>query len=312
MPSSSALSRQLARDLRTLRDIPHFLHTLFLFTKSDIKTTVFPVTSLAIASAPIDNILRLPHVVFWVWTHVLQFDLSNQTVDPQEDALNKRERPIPAQRITLASARLLRWLVVPVCWRLSALYSVQTVYASIANIALTIIYDDLGAASGHWAVRNVVNGLGFSSFEVGATLIAGSDPRRLDSIAMCSILASVGIFVTTIHAQDFKDVEGDRAVGRRTIPIVFGDAAKYTVLFPLLAWSLGLSVFWGLEYITAAAFTALATYVGALYLRAKTVREYQVAFYWYNVWLTSAHALPAYHRVFSQHTTSSIVLGHET
>ena len=100
---------------------------------------------------------------------------------------------------------------------------------------------------------------------------------------MCSILASVGIFATTIHTQDFKDVEGDRAVGRRTIPIVFGEAAKYTVLFPLLAWSVGLSVFWVLDYATAMVFTALATYVGVLYLRAKTVSEYQVAFYWYNV-----------------------------
>ncbi|KAI0658878.1 UbiA prenyltransferase family-domain-containing protein [Cubamyces menziesii] len=285
--------------LGTLRHVPYFLYTLFLFTKSDIKTTVIPITSLAIASAPIDDISRLPHVIFWVWFHVLHFDIANQTVDPKEDELNKSERPIPAKRITLSQAKFLRWLLVPMCWRLSGLYSAEVLYVSIVNVALTILYNELGAAKGHWVVRNVLNGFGMASFETGTTLIAGSDPQRLDRVAMCSILASVGIFSTTIHTQDFKDMEGDRTVGRRTIPIVFGDAAKYTVIVPLLAWSIGLSVFWGIDYATAVVFTAFSAHVGMLYLRAKTVSEYQVAFYWYNAWLTCAHALPAYYRVLS-------------
>ncbi|OJT05251.1 hypothetical protein TRAPUB_3958 [Trametes pubescens] len=272
--SSSSFFTPLGTALRTLRSVPYFLYTLLLFTKSDLKTTVGPVVT---------GPLRIPHVVFWVWLHVLQFDLANQCMDPEEDAQNKRDRPLPAKRITLAQARFLRWAIVPVCLRLSALYSVQTVYASAALIFLTLLYNELTAHRRHWVIRNVVNALGFTSFEVGATLVASADPTRLDGIALWSVLASTGIFATTIHTQDFKDVDGDRAIGRQTIPIVFGSAARWTVIVPLVLWSVGLSVFWGLSVVAGAAVTVLAVHVGVLYLNGKTIHEYQVAFYWYNV-----------------------------
>ncbi|KAL1937899.1 hypothetical protein VTO73DRAFT_12792 [Trametes versicolor] len=280
--STSSLFGPLGTAVHVLRRVPYFLYTLLLFTKSDLKTTVGPVSSLAIASAPVAGPLRVPHVVFWVWLHVLQFDLANQCMDPEEDAQNKRERPLPAKRIALAQARFLRWAIVPVCLRFSALYSAETVYASFALAFLTLLYNELTAHRRHWAIRNLVNAIGFASFEVGATLVAGANPTRLDGIALCSVLASTGIFATTIHTQDFKDVDGDRAIGRQTIPIVFGTAARWTVIVPLVLWSVGLSVLWGLGVVAGTAVTALAAHVGILYLRAQTINEYQVAFYWYN------------------------------
>ncbi|CDO69434.1 hypothetical protein BN946_scf184791.g29 [Trametes cinnabarina] len=276
------------------------LYTLFLFTKSDIKTTVIPVSFLAFASAPLRDASRISHVVFWVWFHVLQFDVSNQTLDPDEDAKNKSDRPLPAKRISLRNAILLRWLLVPACWLLSSLYSPQTVYASIALVALTIIYDELGAHGRHWIIRNLVNALGFASFEVGATLVAGNDPGRLDSVALLSVIASTGIFATTIHTQDFKDIEGDSAIGRQTIPIVFGKFAKYTVIIPMTLWSIGLSYMWHLDALASLAFVLLGLFVGVKYLVGRTIPEYQVAFYWYNAWLTCAHVLPAYYRLYGR------------
>lgn len=178
--------------LRLPSRLVYFLYTLFLFTKSDIKTTVIPIVSydplissdvdtdlnfetvLAAASAPLKDITHLPHTAFWIWFHVLQFDVSNQTLLPEEDENNKKDRPLPAKRISLKNAVILRWVLVPACWALSACYSIETVYASIALVALTIFYDEIGAHSGHWLLRNVVNAAGFASFEVGASLIAGA------------------------------------------------------------------------------------------------------------------------------------------
>ncbi|OJT14661.1 hypothetical protein TRAPUB_8781, partial [Trametes pubescens] len=99
---------------------------------------------------------------------------------------------------------------------------------------------------------------------------------------------------------DFQDVDGDRAIGRRTVPIVFGPAARWTVIVPLVLWSVGLSVLWGLSIAVSAVVTTLAVYVGVLYLRARTAHEYQVAYFWYNMWLSTAHVLPAYCRLFSE------------
>ena len=38
----------------------------------------------------------------------------------------------------------------------------------------------------------------------------GSNRHALDNVGVMSVLASVGIFATTIQAQDFKDTDGDR------------------------------------------------------------------------------------------------------
>ena len=96
-------------------------------------------------------------------------------MDPDEDAKNKADRPLPARRISLPHAVLFRWLTVPACWALSALYSAQTFYASVALVALTVIYNELAAHKRHWAIRNLVNALGFAAFEAGATLVAGEE-----------------------------------------------------------------------------------------------------------------------------------------
>ncbi|KLO15626.1 hypothetical protein SCHPADRAFT_824462 [Schizopora paradoxa] len=286
--------------------VPYFvlyqLYTLFLFTKSDIKTTVIPITVLAAAAAPLTNISHLPHIIFWVWFHVLQFDVSNQTLDPEEDEHNKRDRPLPAKRISYRNAVILRWALVPACWTLSACYSLETMYASMALVALTAIYDEFGAHSGHWAVRNLVNALGFVSFEVGASLIAGNDRHFLDNTARLSVLCSAGIFFTTIQSQDFKDVEGDTLIGRQTIPIVHPTIAAPTLALLLQCWALGLAYLWHANLMTTIAISVLSLWVGACYLRSGSVKEYQRSFYLYNVWLTVMHGLPLCWRM----TTSAL------
>lgn len=276
-------------------------------------------------------------MIWWIWLHLLQFDVSNQTLSPEEDAVNKADRPLPSKRITLENALRLRWALVPACWAVSALYSTQTLCASVFLVAFTVVYNELAAHSGHWLLRNAVNAAGFASFEAGATLIAGvlaflsgpqssgnderpgSDCSHLDTIALLSICISAGIFATTIQTQDFKDTEGDRAIGRKTIPIVYPKFGRWTVLIPLLAWSVGLSALWRLDALTSTAFTLLAAFIGLRYLNFATVHADQVSFYWYNVsarsrcpsfmhvpyrrmtqvWLSVAHALPGYYRLYA-------------
>ena len=115
--------------------------------------------------------------------------------------------------------------------------------------------------------------------------ITGSETFKLQDsdIALRSIAASVGVIATTIHAQDFRDVEGDQAIGRRTVPIVYGSWAKYMVLFPVPVWSAGLSALWELDMTASALFILLGFSVGARYVTAQTVRDYKTAFSWYNV-----------------------------
>lgn len=113
----------------------------------------------------------MPQAIFWLWLHLLQFDVSNQSLNPEEDEQNKGWRPLPSKRVSLRQARALRWILVPLCLGVSWLYSQQILYASVSLISFTIIYNELSGHS-HWLVRNVVNACGAASFEVGATLLA--------------------------------------------------------------------------------------------------------------------------------------------
>lgn len=128
---------------------------------------------MAASSAPLRTPHHLIHSLFWIWLHVLQFDVSNQALNPVEDEHNKRDRPLPAKRITLRNATILRWTLVPICWLLSACYGKYVVYSSLALVATTILHNELNA---HRSLvgKNIATALVLACFEVGAILITGS------------------------------------------------------------------------------------------------------------------------------------------
>ncbi|KAH8103539.1 UbiA prenyltransferase family [Cristinia sonorae] len=280
-----------------LKRLPFHAQTLHLFVKSDYKTTIAPITLFAIAAAPDLQVSHIWHTIAWVWLHILHFDVANQIVGVEEDRKNKGDRPIPAGRISAADATILRWLLVPICLSYSFCYSIQTFWASFLLSILTIFYNELGAHAGVWVLRNCTNALGFAAFEMGATLIA-SDRRRLDYTALCSMIISAGILATTYQAQDLKDIHGDRAVGRHTLPIVLPKVARPSILLGLAAWSMALAVVWKLDPVTGLAFMAVGFFTGYRFMACKSVPDDQISFYWYNFWISCVHALPGYYRHF--------------
>jgi len=286
------------------------LWTLFLFTKSDIKTTLIPISVFASVAAPVHSWIHFLQSFFWIWLHLLQFDVSNQTLDPEEDNHNKRDRPLPSGRITLYHAKLLRWFLVPACFLYSWTFSAQVLNSSIALVFFTVLYDELGAHAGHWAVRNAVNACGFCAFEFGSSLVAGADNTQLDSVGLLAVALSVGIFATTIHSQDFKDQDGDRQIGRQTIPLVMPHIARHTILIAMIAWSCFLSRVWNLDLPLITVFCSLGLFVGWRYMVHSCRWEDQVSFYWYNVWLSMAHALPGIWRLkrhWDTHSNSGVL-----
>ncbi|EPS93154.1 hypothetical protein FOMPIDRAFT_1093562, partial [Fomitopsis schrenkii] len=196
-----------------------FTYTLHLFTRSDLKTIWIPVTVLGIVSAQCGNLRDIFLTSAWVWLHLLQFCVSNQSLPggATEDTVNKPWRPVPSGRITLRAARRLRWLLALLCVAVSS-----TLHATAPSLALTLIFwgnNELGFDS-HWALRNVFNGMGYGGFNLGATYVASGSFSVLSPAAIPHVLASL-VIITTIQAQDFQDATGDAARGRRTLPLVY-------------------------------------------------------------------------------------------
>jgi 4-hydroxybenzoate polyprenyltransferase len=110
--------------------------------------------------------------IFWTWLLLLSFTVTNQSHgdSPAEDALNKPSRPIPAKRISVETARVLRILFVPAVLLFSASYG--SLNAAIGIVVLTAFYNEGGGAD-HWITKNGCCAGFYATFELGATLVAG-------------------------------------------------------------------------------------------------------------------------------------------
>ncbi|KAF8905771.1 UbiA prenyltransferase family [Gymnopilus junonius] len=283
--SSSSLASRLA----------YHTFTLFLFSKSDIKTTLIPVSFFSLGAAPLSPTNR----VFWIWLHLLHFNLANQVRDPEEDMRNKPWRPLPSGRISLSTARVFRYLMPLVCMVVSLCYSRTIFYASAFFAALVPMYHELHGDA-HWLSKNLMNAVGYACFAIGSTLIASNDRSKLDFTGALSIFIISAILATTIQAQDFQDVDGDKSVGRSTLPIAFPNLSRYTLLITLLLWSAYLTCIWEIGGIGSIGFTCLAMVVGLRYYLLRTTKDDEVSYFMYNIWLAVAFSMPGYWRFYKE------------
>ncbi|KAI0031470.1 UbiA prenyltransferase family-domain-containing protein [Vararia minispora EC-137] len=283
LPASLGLATKVAYAVESLPEI------FFLFTKSDLKTILIPATIFACLSAPEVRLQRVLSSMWWTWLHLLQFCVSNQSLSPEEDALNKPWRPIPSGNISVATARNLRWILLPSCLLQSFVYGVPWQGLSLAIVFLAHNEWALGS---HWVLRTLCNAWGYASFNAGAAAIVSSWPgHTLQARTVLSFCCNAAIILTTIHAQDFRDEVGDKRLGRMTLPIAFSQASRITIWVFLLSWSLGLSIFCATNYILAAAFCTLAMIVGARFYFWRDVEADQRSYLYYNVWLACAQVV---------------------
>ncbi|KAI0269615.1 hypothetical protein BGY98DRAFT_1013262 [Russula aff. rugulosa BPL654] len=250
----------------------YHIRTLLLFTKSDLKTVIPPVTLFAAAAAPSCSLSRLPHALLWLWLHALQSHFSSRRAH-------------------------LRWMMIPICLALSAVYGPRTMIASLCGSLYMLVYNDGGGARAHWLVRNALNAIGYGTAEAGTTLVICQREREIDSIAYIAIVLSAGIILTTIHTQDYRDAWGDAAAGRVTLPIAYPTLSRPVTALLLITWSWIVSRTWRLDDITAGFMGVLALIVGVSFVARTDVRADTISSHLYNVWLCAIYMLPVYYRL---------------
>ncbi|TFY66385.1 hypothetical protein EVG20_g4701 [Dentipellis fragilis] len=287
----------VAGDLRMheVVDMPNYLIGRHTFLPRP-TSPMFPIVCLAITATPLSSLPRLLHILSWLWLHAFALSLSNQTLDLAEDIQNKPYRPIPAGRISYQAAYRLRWFLPLICLAWSSFYSSQLFFVSLTNCGLVLLYDELGGASSHWFYRNLLNAAGLANIEIGACLLAGDNVTMLRTTAIRAIVSSACVILFTIHAQDFKDVAGDAAVGRHTIPIVYPTIARPTFMILMAASSVALSIYWQLAKAAAAAFISLGSLVGFLFLADTSRAGDTLHLLFYIIWLSIAYILHAFSR----------------
>lgn len=196
--------------------ILYHINTIWLVTRNDLKSIVFPETAFGICSAlagpmltsnhspnAISILKRIPLVILWTWINVLIFDLANQRLPNSiiEDSVNKAWRPIPSGRLTACQARRLLLAAVP----LGILITFYTggMEETIVMNTLEYMYNDLGGADENFVVRNLINAAGFICYSAGATRVAcGHDQYTLNEKAYQWLAIIGGIVFSTLQMQD--------------------------------------------------------------------------------------------------------------
>ncbi|KAG2135255.1 UbiA prenyltransferase family [Suillus clintonianus] len=284
----------LSQALDSGRRISGHIKTLFLFTKSDVVAVLIPITLASFAAARHPDVTRIPDIIIWIWLHVLKHDIYNQMQDPEEDKKNKPHRPLAAGRISAQNAADVRWLLVPICLILSAMHGSQALACSVCAEVLSIWYNEFGGDKTALS-KSLLTAMAYTILDLGATVVGGSS---IDSVGARAHVFSFVVFATTIHAQDFKDEEGDRLTGRRTLVTLFPTFARMSMMIGIPLWSLCLSRLWKVDFICSVAFIAYGAVVGVRFMVCRTASAHKQSCKLYSLWFTLVHLLPGYWRFF--------------
>jgi 4-hydroxybenzoate polyprenyltransferase len=301
------LNQELTGVLQGIRPSLYHLKTAFLITKSDMKTTVFPATTFALASVisgPLLTtdttpsiytiLLRLPQAILWIWMNLWIFNLANQRLPNSvvEDSINKPWRAIPSGRLTPKQARQLLLISIPIVY-LSTLY-LGGRDESILLMVLTWIYNDLGAGDENFLFRHFNNALGFATFGAGATqVICGFPNHTLNTTAYQWLAVIAAVITCTIQFQDMEDQEGDRIRDRKTLPIILGDSnTRYLNAVVIMIFSLIAPAFWQLSLDGYLIPATLGIVISTRSLTLKTVAADKTTFKLWCLWLITLYLLP--------------------
>jgi chlorophyll synthase len=190
----------------------------------------------------------------------------NEWCDRHVDAINQPERPIPSGLVGLAQVRITLAILAAGALGVALFLGINVFWTALAGIVLALGYslEPLRFKRNGW-IGNLAVGIAYESLG----WIAGHltfDPQLTQPWALQSMLLAI-IYGLGAHGimtiNDFKSVAGDRQMGLRSIPAIYGEsgAAKIAVLIINAAQLLAttLLLWWGhwVVALIALAFIAL-------------------------------------------------------
>ncbi|KAI1776444.1 UbiA prenyltransferase family-domain-containing protein [Hypoxylon cercidicola] len=260
---------------------------------------------------------RLGLVILFNWSNMFIFDLANQRLPESvaEDALastwndffigplefqNKPWRPVPSGLITSDQIRRTMLYLIPLVVALNH-FALGVGVESLVIMALTWLYNDLRGGDENYITRNGLIAAAFGIHNTGSVKVAvGTDVTRGGGMffglspegVTWAAMVSVAIF-TTMHVQDLQDVEGDRARGRRSAPIIMGDRpARWSVAVPMFVWPVAGAWFWGAGLALASPQIALGTLVAVRCLWYSGLQADKLTWRLWCLWTAMLYTLP--------------------
>lgn len=229
--------------------------------------------------AIIDRTLSIPIILAMiaVFFETAAGNVINDYFDYNIDLINKPERPIPSGRISLKNGRnyaYLLFLAGTVCGFLISYLTNNWIPFAIVLIADVILYLYAYKLKSTPVIGNLAVG-----FMTGFGFVFGGFSLNNPSIIVTSIYLGFFAFVMTTAREiikDIEDIEGDKAEGAKTLPILIGKkipAVLATILILVdcaLCPSLYFNHIFGIYYLVVIAVAViLFIYSGILIMKSQ-------------------------------------------
>ncbi|KAJ6538484.1 UbiA prenyltransferase family-domain-containing protein [Mycena vulgaris] len=295
----------------------HFLKTVLLFSKSDVVPILGPsVRECQAQTVPYQLIIPFffgklavamvlagptdfPAFIMgflWLELHLLTFEIKNQITGLEEDRLSKPHRPIVAGRISIAKAQTLYLGFGALSFACSVYHGV--VSCSILYLVAIYCYNE-GGMSRNWFLKSFLGSIGYVCYCWGTTVIFDHG-NALSNISITAIATSGLLHTTTGHAQDFRDRPGDAAIGRKTLPLLLPPRlARWSLALLMAVWTVALICLWAPPPPVSLLLVLLCLTSAAKFIRDHSVEADRDSYWFYNMWLITAHLLPVFARVAS-------------
>ena len=285
------------------------LYSIWLFTYSDLKTIVGPMTAFGILSGLRANVFgmpsqpttlvlsRIPLIAFWTWINLLPFAINNQRQPEavEEDSVNKPWRPMPSKRVNPAQAKT--WMLAFYVIAINSSATLGGLRQCLGLIFLGYWYNDLRGADRSPVERNAINACGFICYTSGALEVAygGWVPLSLDGPLPQWLSVIAAVIFSTVHTQDMYDQAGDTLRGRRTVPLCLSDKlSRVTIAIPVAFWSWFGPWFWNSGIMAYIVPLGLGSTIVLRTLTMKNVEDDKRTFLIWNIWLVALYSLPLF------------------
>lgn len=239
--------------------------------------------------------LRLPHIILWTWLNIVISDLANQRNESSilEDRINKPWRPLAAGRLSPKQARHL--LVGGIAFVLLVTRILGGFQETALLFILGWVYNDLGAADENILLRNLTIAIAYMLYGLGALKVAcGAGDCTIMPHAYTWLYMIGFIILSTMHIQDLKDIEGDRAINRKTFPLVVGqETSRRSIAVSVLCWSAICPWFWDVSRL---AYEALMIFGIVIAWRVVVLRDIdgdRTTGKLWAYWLLTCYMLPS-------------------
>nr|A0A1V0QSA9.1 RecName: Full=Polyprenyl transferase eriF; AltName: Full=Erinacine biosynthesis cluster protein F [Hericium erinaceus]ARE72243.1 UbiA prenyltransferase [Hericium erinaceus] len=213
--------------------VAHEIDIFFSFSWRDWSASIIPGSIFAVGAMrgltlPLTTLVaRYIFLVTWLTPYIYFFTLLNQVTSVDEDMINKPNRPIPSGKVTLQGAQR-RSIAAFSVFLGVALYEPSLLPETLCWISTTAFLC-LTSYGNHWFGKNCI------AMATGAWALLSASWKAISPSTPTSdtrIYAMCGWAALTTHIQDLRDVKGDAAVGRMTLPLVFGDmGSRFIITF---------------------------------------------------------------------------------